>query len=49
MQPLISIIIPVYNRTNLLSNCLASVAKQTWENKEVIVVDDGSTEDVKKV
>jgi len=38
----ISVIIPVYNREKSLRKCLDSVIKQTYENLEIILVDDGS-------
>ncbi len=41
-QPLISIIIPVYNGSNFLAEAIESALAQTYENKEVIVVNDGS-------
>lgn len=44
MAPLISIIVPVYNVEDFLLPCLYSIAKQTWSNLEVILVDDGSTD-----
>lgn len=43
MTPVVSIIIPHFNRTQLLAETLASVAGQTHTGWEVIVVDDGST------
>jgi len=46
--PKVSIVIPVYNRVPLLIECLKSVRAQSFEDYEVIVVDDGSTEDVKQ-
>lgn len=45
----ISIIIPVYNMEKYLKDCLNSVFKQTYNNFEVIIVNDGSTDDSDKV
>src|SRR5262245_6180099 len=45
-MPLVSVIIPTFNRARLLHRTLESVLKQSSENLEVIVVDDGSTEAV---
>jgi hypothetical protein len=44
-QPLVSVIIPTRNRARLLRRSIASVLGQSWRNLEVIVVDDGSTDD----
>ncbi len=40
--PLISVVIPVYKVEEYLDQCVGSVLKQTYENIEVILVDDGS-------
>ena len=44
MQALISIVIPVFNRANLIGETLQSIQKQSYTNWECIVVDDGSTD-----
>ena len=44
-EPLVSIIIPVYNRADLIGETLNSIGQQTYENWECILVDDGSTDD----
>ena len=45
----VSIIIPTYNWAQFLPQCLESVFKQTYRDFEVIIVDDGSTDDTKDV
>ena len=44
MKPLVSILIPAYNAEEWIADTLKSAIGQTWERKEVIVVDDGSTD-----
>ncbi len=46
--PKISIIIPTLNRSHLLKQTLISVQKQTFQNWEALVVDDGSTDDTQE-
>lgn len=43
-KPLVSILIPAYNAQRWISDTLRSAIGQTWEPKEIIVVDDGSTD-----
>lgn len=42
--PLISVIVPVYNVEKYLNQCLDSIIAQTWRNLDIILVDDGSTD-----
>lgn len=48
-HPLISIIIPTYNRGYLINETLDSILVQTYENWECIIVDDGSTDNTNKI
>ncbi len=43
-EPLISIIVPVYNMEEYLERCVNSILKQTYSNLDIILVDDGSTD-----
>jgi GT2 family glycosyltransferase len=46
--PIISVIIPTYNRRDLLKHCLSSIFRQTYKKFEVIVIDDASSDGTTK-
>ena len=46
---LISVVVPVYNTEKYLTRCLDSIIKQTYQNLEIILVNDGSTDNSKKI
>lgn len=48
-QPLISVIIPAYNCEKYISKCLESLISQTYENIEIVIVNDGSKDNTAKV
>lgn len=48
-QPLVSVIIPTFNRADLIGETLDSIIAQTYQNWECIVVDDGSTDNTAEV
>ena len=49
MKPLISVIIPVYNREKYLHKCVNSLLAQTYANLEILLIDDGSTDNSRKI
>lgn len=44
MNPLISIIVPVYNSEKTLDRCINSILEQTFQNWELLLINDGSTD-----
>jgi glycosyltransferase involved in cell wall biosynthesis len=48
-NPLVSICIPAYNSEKWLQSTIKSALSQTWPNKEIILVDDGSTDNTYKI
>ena len=48
-EPYVSIIIPVYNEERLLNRCLESIINQTFTDIEIIIIDDASLDNSKKI
>lgn len=49
MNPLISVIVPVYNVEDYLDRCVESIVNQTYKNLEIILVDDGSPDNCPQI
>ena len=45
----VSIIVPVYNTEKYLNKCFESLANQTLDNIQIIIINDGSTDDSQKI
>lgn len=49
MQDMVSVIVPTYNRGNVIGRAVKSILRQTWPHFEIIIVDDGSTDGTKAI
>ena len=48
-ESLISVIVPIYNAESYLRQCIDSILKQTYEQLDILFVDDGSTDSSGKI
>src|SRR5699024_2185613 len=49
LNPLLSIVVPAYNVQDYLGECLESLEAQTYRNLEIIVIDDGATDETYRI
>lgn len=49
MEPLVSVVVPSFNRGNLISQTILSVQNQSFKNWEMVIVDDGSKDNTREV
>ena len=48
-EPLISVIVPIYNVEKYLGTCIESILNQSYKNLEIILINDGSPDDCQKI
>jgi cellulose synthase/poly-beta-1,6-N-acetylglucosamine synthase-like glycosyltransferase len=48
-NPLVSVIVPAYNEEKVIANCVKSIESSEYKNIEIILVDDGSTDNTLQV
>ena len=49
LDPIVSVIIPFFNREDLTIRAIRSILDQTFQDFEIILVDDGSTDSINKI
>lgn len=48
-NPLVSVIVPLYNKEQWIGRCIDSICAQSYRNLEILIIDDGSTDDSRNV